>query len=168
MALYCITDAPGFVSVVYVLILANPRLSCLVYVSIYCHFPLSPLLTLPPLQSLIRSQPLASLLTNISPLILMFLHSVRNFFIFAPWGTYDLFNRWHGCIRSKRSSGSIPPWLLQLTPFCLFTLQHEKKPNAFKILLPGLFWLTHNNSVIPSSCSSTYTEYLFISVSSIK
>ena len=44
----------------------------------------------------------------------------------------------------------------------------KKNPNAFKILLPGLFWLTHNNSVIPSSCSSTYTEYLFISVSSIK
>jgi len=104
----------GFVSTVYVIILANPRLSCLVHVSIYCHFRLSPV-------------PIASFLSSnchwsghnpwhqtfhLWPSCFSTLPEI--FFLSLHHEAHTLLSyRQHSCIHSK-DNGSILPRLLQL------------------------------------------------------
>jgi len=153
---------PGIVSTVYVLILANPRLSCLVHVSIYCHFLLSPVLTLPPLVTVTDQITTLGIIID-KRFIFVCLQSSRSLFSSScPEALAFLSYRGHGCIQCK-CSGSIPPWLLQLTPV-LFDCSDSNIANLQHIQNIAA-WIVLNTQRL---CSSTCTGYLFISVFSIK
>jgi len=129
---------PGFVSTVCVLTLANSRLYCLVHFSVYCHFLLSPVAH-------------------------CLLSSNSHWSDHNPWHHYwQTFHLWFWCFCTlseiflhlwaprhicsfltedmaasiASTNGSIPPRLLQLTPFWLFSLQRSKTPTHSKYCCP--------------------------------
>ena len=95
--------------------------------------------------------------------IFVCLQSSRNLFSSScPEALAFLSYRGHGCIQCK-CSGSIPPWLLQLTPV-LFDCSDSNIANLQHIQNIAA-WIVLNTQRL---CSSTCTGYLFISVFNIK
>jgi len=143
---------------------SNLRLSCLVHVSIYSHFLLiSPVLTLPPLQSqsLIRSQ--QGVITDkhftFDPHVSALCQ--RSFFIFTPWGAVYVPFIQRTRLHPQQVQRFYPTLTTPTHSFLVVQFPTQQNSNAFETPLSRLFW-THNNFAIPSSCSSTCNGYIRI------
>jgi len=127
---------PGFVSTVYVIILANPRLSWLVHVSIYCHFRLSPVPIAP-------SSPVTVTDQVTTPGIKRFTFDPRVSALCQKSFFYLCTMRHTRCFLTDNTAASTARTMvlscLDYSNFWLFSFQHSKTPMISKYCCPDCF-----------------------------